>query len=268
MPRLVKKENDFWAGISETWKYGDRLKSWEPHDTHNWTLLLAFQGDGIVYTSESEYHLNKSSILLLEPNLAHKYSGINDWGLIWVHFLMSPEIIKNLLWPETAPGIRYLQLSPIIFSKIKLDLMDIYSASITRKHNWYRYVMALLTTTLLRIDNEITTDGFSNPEWISDAMQVLADTNQKLDMNTIAHNCGLSRTAFFNEFRKATGYSPRTYREMKIMREAEQMLVCTDYTVSEIAWKIGFDNPFYFSMRFKKYYGQSPKAYRDAKLNL
>ena len=34
-------------------------------------------------------------------------------------------------------------------------------------------------------------------------------------------------------------------------------------TISEIALELGFQNPFYFTLRFKKQAGESPRAFRQ-----
>lgn len=59
--------------------------------------------------------------------------------------------------------------------------------------------------------------------------------------------------------------SGRTSKELitdRIMVEAARLLRFTDLTVSEVAFGVGFDDPFYFSRAFKRRYGESPLVYR------
>ncbi|MDX2045679.1 MAG: helix-turn-helix domain-containing protein [Chitinophagaceae bacterium] len=47
-----------------------------------------------------------------------------------------------------------------------------------------------------------------------------------------------------------------------LILEAEKFLTHTDYSISEIAYRLNFDDPAYFSRFFSKYVGVSPKNYR------
>ena len=46
------------------------------------------------------------------------------------------------------------------------------------------------------------------------------------------------------------------------MQKATQQLDFTDQSVKSIAMSMGFDDPYYFSKRFRKIIGMSPKKYR------
>ena len=49
------------------------------------------------------------------------------------------------------------------------------------------------------------------------------------------------------------------------MQKASQQLDFTDHSVKDIAMSMGFDDPYYFSKRFRKIIGMSPKQYRSLK---
>lgn len=49
--------------------------------------------------------------------------------------------------------------------------------------------------------------------------------------------------------------------------EAKNMLVAGDIGIAEIAYKLGFDNPPYFSRLFRKEVGMSPKEFKHQPLN-
>jgi AraC family transcriptional activator of pobA len=48
----------------------------------------------------------------------------------------------------------------------------------------------------------------------------------------------------------------------RVMAEAARLLRFTDQTVQQVALRVGYDDPLYFSRAFKRRYGQSPMAYR------
>ena len=60
-------------------------------------------------------------------------------------------------------------------------------------------------------------------------------------------------TSWFNRsFRSAMGTSPMKYILDIRIRNAQTLLETTDYSISDIAALIGYDNPMYFSRLFRK----------------
>jgi AraC-like DNA-binding protein len=81
---------------------------------------------------------------------------------------------------------------------------------------------------------------------------------QCLERNGItdAHQCRV--------FKKQYGISPLQYVNELRMTEIKNLLCDTAFSISEIAEKIGYDNPGYFSRAFRKYTGMSPREYRNS----
>ena len=65
-------------------------------------------------------------------------------------------------------------------------------------------------------------------------------------------------------FKRAYGVSPITYFNQIRMDRACVFLRETSLPVSEIARNIGIDNPSYFTRLFLKYFGRSPRSFRDS----
>lgn len=61
-----------------------------------------------------------------------------------------------------------------------------------------------------------------------------------------------------------TGRGTKEHVLERVMLEAQRLLRYTDATVGEIAWRVGFKDPLYFSRAFKRHAGVPPQAYRDA----
>jgi len=45
------------------------------------------------------------------------------------------------------------------------------------------------------------------------------------------------------------------------LKMAAQLLLETDLTIAEISYKVGFEDPFYFSKCFKAHFNVSPSKY-------
>ncbi|WP_081445126.1 helix-turn-helix domain-containing protein [Sphingobacterium spiritivorum] len=66
----------------------------------------------------------------------------------------------------------------------------------------------------------------------------------------------------FNKKVKAlTGLTIGDFIKILRLNRAAALLQETDLPVSQIAYKVGFNDPKYFSKEFKKYFGKNPTDY-------
>ena len=84
--------------------------------------------------------------------------------------------------------------------------------------------------------------------------------------DSLARAAGLSASHLRHLFHARTGDSPRNFQEQQRLRRARDLLVMSRLTVSEISQELGFENPFYFTLRFKKHTGENPTAFRKRML--
>jgi AraC-like DNA-binding protein len=94
---------------------------------------------------------------------------------------------------------------------------------------------------------------------------------QNLDMpltlNELAAEVHISPSHYSALFRKKTGYPPLEYFNHMKIQKACQYLQFTNLQVKEIAYKLGINDPSYFSRFFTNVMGQSPNLYRSRKNN-
>ena len=62
--------------------------------------------------------------------------------------------------------------------------------------------------------------------------------------------------------KKLTGLSAKEAINNRVMLEAKYLLTSTALTIKEIAYKLGFDDPDYFYIFFRKQVNKTPSAYR------
>ena len=86
--------------------------------------------------------------------------------------------------------------------------------------------------------------------------------NFDLNIDLLASELNMSRTVFFNKLKSLTGLSPVEFvREIRFERAAEYIRK-TELSVSEISYKVGIEDPRYFSRCFKQKFGTTPSEYR------
>jgi len=79
-----------------------------------------------------------------------------------------------------------------------------------------------------------------------------------------AGQLGISPTHLNRLVRSATGFSARELLLRKVTDEAKRELVFTVASVKEVAFRLGFSDPAYFSRFFLKQTGETPRAWREA----
>ena len=85
-------------------------------------------------------------------------------------------------------------------------------------------------------------------------------------VESISEHLGISRVQLYKKLISIKGITPSEYLRSMRIRYAEELMHQGDLNVSEIAYKVGFNNPRYFSKYFQDAYGVTPTQYRK-KLN-
>ena len=84
----------------------------------------------------------------------------------------------------------------------------------------------------------------------------------QVSAESFAQGLGYGRTNFFKKVKQLMGMSPNDYIRKIRMEAAAELLLTTNMTAAEIAYKVGFEDQYYFSKSFKKYFGLPPSQYR------
>lgn len=92
--------------------------------------------------------------------------------------------------------------------------------------------------------------------------QLHAEPARDWHIDQLASLTGLSLPHFTERFRKQTGCPPKQFLIRLRLQIASALMQDADLTVAEIANRIGYDDPYYFSRLFRRHTGLSPRAYR------
>ena len=88
----------------------------------------------------------------------------------------------------------------------------------------------------------------------------------QLTVRQLAELAHVSERTLAQTFREEMGLTPGQYMDEQVFLQAEQLLRRTDLSIQQISDRLGFCDPCYFSRRFHKRYGLSPKQYRKNSL--
>lgn len=94
-------------------------------------------------------------------------------------------------------------------------------------------------------------------ERLKELMQKNLD-NSNMKMDDIGAGLGISRVQLYRKVKALTGLSPIELLRQMRLQKAYTLLKTTDWTISEIAYTVGFSSPGYFTTCFKKQFGKYP----------
>ena len=94
-------------------------------------------------------------------------------------------------------------------------------------------------------------------EWIE------KNADKKILISDVCRALGTNASTLNFRFRRETETSVGQFITKVRMQKAAKLLTGSTYSVSDISERCGYDNVYYFSNAFKKFYGISPKQYRD-----
>lgn len=99
---------------------------------------------------------------------------------------------------------------------------------------------------------------------ISRAIQIFeSHLHDRITVAAVAAKIGVSQAHLTRLFTDHFGVSPLQYYRRVRMDVAASLLLNTTRSVKEIAWELGYSNPFHFSRSFRRYADMSPRAYRE-----
>ena len=87
--------------------------------------------------------------------------------------------------------------------------------------------------------------------------------DESLSVGKLVTHTGYGRSRFFELFRANTGMTPNDYLRRLRLEAARELLSNTSRSVTEIAFKVGFNSSQYFSTVFLQYTGLTPTGFRS-----
>lgn len=93
-------------------------------------------------------------------------------------------------------------------------------------------------------------------------LRIREGVESKITVQEIAAELGSSYSNFRKLFKEYTGMSPALYQQDLRLQRAKELLSTTDMSIKEIAYRLNFDSPDYFSSKFKVKIGCKPSEYR------
>jgi AraC family transcriptional regulator of arabinose operon len=187
------------------------------------------------------------------------------WENLWANFTPRSEWYQWLQWPEVGPGLMKLTLRDSdLRAKVVQRFEDVHRLATSALRMREIFAMNALEEALLWC--EMQNPNSEQSPWdprIQRVMDYLCyNLTEKLTLDALACLSGLSVSGLSHLFRRQVGMTLQQYQEAQRLERAKRLLELTNRRIQVIAAAVGFENPFYFSLRFRQHVGISPRDYR------
>lgn len=254
--------------VTGHFREGPRYATYREHGTRDWLLVLTVSGHGRYSHAGGELITQAGDLTLVKPGTLHDYgtaAGHRHWEPLWAHFLPRAHWLGWLTWPEAAPGIFHLSLRDHeLEARIARRFRDVIRLNAGPGRLREALALNALEEVLLWCaEASPHADQAGLDARVRRALDLIHEQfAQPLTVAALARHSGLSPSRFAHHFRRQTGDTPQRYLELRRLGRARELLEFTQAPVGEIARQVGYDNPFYFTLRFKRHTGASPRAWR------
>lgn len=105
--------------------------------------------------------------------------------------------------------------------------------------------------------------GSTDQAFISRVLKYIEENmaDQSFGVPDLASEIGMSQPVLYKKIRAITDLSVNDFIKSIRLKKAAQLLEQNVYTISEISYLIGFNDPKYFSREFRKQYGETPRGF-------
>ena len=89
---------------------------------------------------------------------------------------------------------------------------------------------------------------------------------EHLSLEVVSRQVYLSPSHFSRLFFQEVGVHFNDYVTFKRLEYAQRLMIHTNYSIEQIAFRVGYSSAAYFSNAFKRVMGESPRSYRAQQL--
>lgn len=265
------------------WNRFDELLNMTPykahfkiHDIHNvelrkkWGLsrrkiddyLLAFirNGNGHYDIDGNICPIVPGNMVLISPNLIHSAEQYEVTPSLYsIRFGIYDNQLLNDLSSNANPF--YIYFSPINSEYYRNLMNDIYKCYINSGYeaNYERLLNAYMTQILCDMYREFSREEKSYDMRIERArVYISKHPLMKHDIGELAKISGYSSAYFSKKFKDQYNISPKSYIFENKMEYSRLLLTEYNYSIKEVANKLGYSDQYIFSNQFKKTFGITP----------
>lgn len=236
--------------------------------SNQYIFIYCTNGKGEIILNGKKTPINPNQFFIIPKKTPHEYKadGVDPWSIYWFHFdgTMAPELYDRYLATNTE---NYKNV-PFTIEKIKLfdKIFSLFERNYLENQLEFANLLSLnFISSFIYHDFESDISmSYSNTLVDSIKTFLLENLDKSFTLDEIASKFNYSKSYLHTKFKKNTGYSVMVFLNLKKTQKACEFLNYTDLSIKEISFKVGFNDPLYFSRIFKNFMGKSPRNYRKS----
>jgi len=260
----------------DVWEY-----EWHTHNFYE--IIFIEQGTGMHLLNGLRFAYTAGDIFLLTPEDAHAFEIQSTTIFSFIKFTEQVffDLIENPNSKEAVSSIKNAILntnnlagSLVTSSTDKAHLFHLLKVIQHEFRNdepyQYTIVLTILKAIMLYLarhrngSETMPTRGNDRLQALLSYIRLHALDAEKMKINDLAVTFHLSEYYISAYIKKHTGLSLQQYVIQIKLKQAEQLLQQNNFTVGEIASRLGFNDASHFNKLFKKYKGVAPTVFRKS----
>lgn len=239
------------------------------HTHEDFYELVILAGDDFYhYHNGEEQRINKNTVYFFKPGESH---GLYKSTPKSVHFsFFAKYSFFNRFFEENAflrnvfAGRNYLTCK---LTDIEYAYIYNLANQLIRQEDEYQKVSLFLynVISLLMLHNETGTSESKNDHIVDLVTKLNNYTYLTTKVKDIYGKYPVAKCTLIKEFKEHTGMTIVQYQKKQKLAYAAQLLVNSDYQITQIAEILEFDSLSHFLRIFKEEYGMTPKEYRKSR---
>jgi AraC-like DNA-binding protein len=228
-------------------------------------LIYCIAGCGIIQTNEKKHQLGPNSFFIIPGSKPHSYwaSENNPWSIYWLHFggkrsLKFEQYFCKIISIEQSSNSR-------IGDRINLfnEILTALESGFSKNNIEYANLcLNSLIASFFYRDTYRAAKGFKSGDPVDKSILFMQkNIERELKIKDISTHVKLSESHYSKLFRNKTGSSPLEYFINLKMQEAIRLLANQSLRIKEVAFKLGYNDPCYFSRIFSKQIGVNPRSF-------
>lgn len=189
--------------------------------------------------------------------------GLSRWSCVTYTILGGIDIFALLKAPLVITGVAARRMGEINAELSRLKAVPALSLPqiVQRKQLGLAMFATILSRSTLRPEHD---QLVLDVRRLAPVFEFISQNLQRpIGVQELARCAHLSVARFHVVFKRSAGVAPNRYVQNARIQRAQELLLSTDLSVSEIATQVGIVDPFFFSRAFKKRSGISPSGYRE-----
>ena len=248
---------------------GGMPSAFHVHEGHL-ELQYIEEGEAVIRIGDRIYEVQPGDVVVYNAGSRHDESaegGMRFYNCGIKGVALPGRAEGALLPPEVSPVLHTGKMRPLAAELFK-GLHGQVVGGRSRGGSICHYLLgALLALLLYEVPHEEEDSQARLDEYFLQSKQYMEEHfAEELSIEQLSDIARMSPSGFAHQFKKKVGISPLQYLIRCRIGRAQNLLVSTRKSITEISIEVGYDNLSHFNNQFKRFVGLSPQQYRKERV--